>query len=216
MALQFVGFVVLLVGKSLANIDSVELVSGATGTATNVRGAIKSALVAIATASEEAACEIITSDNPFIAQALYNQDTNTYIIYTKTIAQYGGGIETESRIVIKNGKITELSLYTWVVGHTVDADAPTEEEVKAFADSFVGKSLSNVDSVELVSGATGTASNVREAIKAALGLAGEGGFEISASAIGYVLLVLTVAIIAAVIVKDKIILKAKGEKNEKQ
>ena len=203
------------VGKSLANVEGVELVTGATGTASNVRASVKAALTAVATADEEAACEIITSDDPFIVKALYNKDTNTYIIYTKTIAQYGGGIETESRVVIKNGKITDLSLYTWVVGHTTEQGAPTADAVKAFADSFIGKTRSGAGAVELVTGATGTATNVRDSILAAFGVADNGGFEISAAAVGYVALTLMLLSIAAVIVKEKIILKARGKKNEK-
>ncbi len=209
------------VGKTLENIEGVELITGATGTAGNFRNAVKAALSETETLKDELSYEDVTpaDKDALVKKVLYNSKNQTYVVYTETIAQYGGGIETEGRIYIKDGAIVDISLYTWIVGHSVEQGAPTDEQVKAFADSFIGKTASNVDGVEIISGATGTSGNFRNAVKAALlavsDISAGPGFENLGTLIGALVMAATVALIGACIVFDKLILTGRGKKNEK-
>lgn len=73
-------------------------------------------------------------------------------------------VATEGMVYIDaTGKIAAAELYQWVVGHGVGAGD--------FADRFVGKKLSDISSVELVTGATGTATDFYGAVADALELA---------------------------------------------
>ena len=89
------------------------------------------------------------------------------VLYIHTYAQYGGGLETETLVAVDdNYVITGIKNINWTVGHNENSTppAPSKEKVAEFFDGFVGKSLDDISSVELVTNATGTAMNVRMAI----------------------------------------------------
>ncbi len=93
------------------------------------------------------------------------------VVYVQTFAKYGGGLETETLIAVNEEKvITGIKNLNWTVGHNENSDppAPSEAAVDEFFERFVGKSLADIKDVELVTNATGTASNVRVALTEAL------------------------------------------------
>ena len=95
---------------------------------------------------------------------------DAYAVYVCVYSQYGQ--LTGEAIVAFDGlkSITAVRKLTWYVGYedyNFGIDAPSPETVDAFFQSFVGKTASDVSSVETVTGATGTSGLIREAIKAA-------------------------------------------------
>ena len=93
------------------------------------------------------------------------------VLYIHTYAQYGGGLETETLIAVnEENVITGIKNLNWTVGHNENSNppAPSKEKVDAFFKGFVGKSLEDIETVELVTNATGTATNVRVAVTEAL------------------------------------------------
>lgn len=170
-------------GKDKETAGSVELVSGATGTASDFRDAVEDSLVYLADnfGSEETlpktdeeikniAKEMVDSDitlsdveidnSPAALKRAYDAGDNGYFLYVVVPGAYVP-VATEAVVHVDNsGKIVKVNLLSWIVGHDVVAGD--------FADKFAGKDKENVGKVELVSGATGTASDFRDAVTAAL------------------------------------------------
>lgn len=179
-------FVNSFVGKDASDLSGVDLVTGATGTAEHVRDAVAGALDDLTSDAIRTDRQIINTvkemlggdveyeklpvDNayPTLLKAFkVAYDGNEYYVaYTLTSTQYVA-VESEAITLIdcSNGKIADLKILTWTVGHGVDY---TEE----FVNSFIGKGISDIGSVDLVSGATGTAEHIRDAVAGALELLG--------------------------------------------
>ena len=179
-------FVNSFVGKDASDLSGVDLVTGATGTAEHIRDAVAGALDDLTSDAIRTDRQIINTvkemlggdveyeklpvDNayPTLLKAFkVAYDGNEYYVaYTLTSTQYVA-VESEAITLIdcSNGKIADLKILTWTVGHGVDY---TEE----FVNSFIGKGISDIGSVDLVSGATGTAEHVRDAVAGALELLG--------------------------------------------
>jgi len=103
---------------------------------------------------------VVELDNnaPDVLKALYKV-SGGYIAYTVTSTQHVA-VETEVLTHFDNeGKVIKSSLLTWTVGHGV---GPGD-----FADKFTDKANGEIGSVELVTDATGTSTNYRDAVKAA-------------------------------------------------
>ncbi len=169
-------------GKTLENIDDVGLVTEATGTSGNIRAAVKDVLSAFKALTEvygptedeafatgnrlingAAGFEAVELENaPKTIKALYKETSGKgYVAVLVTETQYNP-YDSGSVVVIDNdGKVIGLEILAWNVGHDVDY---TDE----FVNSFAGKSLSDVETVSLVTGATGTSGNIRSAVKDAL------------------------------------------------
>ncbi len=102
-------------------------------------------------------------DMPATLKAVYlTNDKSSYIFHIQTSTQYVAK-ETEALIVTTAfGTIKKLEVINWNVGHGVYA---TEE----YLDSYLGSNLQSLEGgVELVSNATGTSVNLRNAVADAL------------------------------------------------
>lgn len=168
------------VGKDSTTIDGIDLVAEATGTSEHLRDAAKDAIAAVsadpilsdkaieAKAKEmlgNASLEKINPENkPATVKKLFRETVGGgYIAYVVTSTQYVAK-ETEGIIAIDStGKITDVSLLCWTVGHGVDY-------TEAYLDSFIGKNAESLTEVELVTEATGTSVNFRNAVGDALSL----------------------------------------------
>ena len=168
-------------GKNANTIGGIDLVSDATGTAEHLRDAAADALAAVSSdpvlSDKEisdiakdmipgsAAFERVNlSDKPSTVKKIF-RDTATggYVAYVITSTQYVA-VETEGVIAIDaRGRITAVKLLTWTVGHGVDY-------TEGYLDSFVGKTADDLTEVELVSEATGTSVNFRNAVGDAMSL----------------------------------------------
>ena len=165
--------------KNKTGLGQVELVTGATGTSQNFVNALKEALVytlgGVPTLSEQEAYDralgliegATTLEQPIIiglpdtTKAVYFDATSgTYVLYVATRTQWVA-TESEGMIVVKDGTIQTVDMITWTVGHGVDY---TTE----YLESFLGKDKTNLDGVELVTGATGTSQNFLDAVQGAM------------------------------------------------
>ena len=189
------------IGVTADTIDSVELVSGATITSKAIKAGIEDALVALGV-KEEAPdiprteeelinlsmsllpgatgfTNVTPEDNEGLVKRIFKDNGNKgFVVYAHTYAQYGGGLETETLIAFDNsGKVVGVNKLHWVVGHTVEQGAPTDDVVNSFFQSFVGKTEGEFEGVVAASGATGTCNNVKvafaEASEAVLALINE-------------------------------------------
>ncbi len=166
-------------GKDYWNMDSVELISGATGTSGDLKSAIADAtrvVVGRSLKSEEKLRELIDryfyascvekmelSENaPDTLKALYREENGRgYIAYIVTIGSHSKAPESEVIVYFDNfGKIKDAEILVWTVGH--------DTEPGDFADRLKGLTESELDGVELVSGSTGTSGNILQAVKDAL------------------------------------------------
>ena len=156
-------------GLENGNIGSVELVTGATGTAEHYRDAVKAASdYVILTGKIPSLVKEFTGLDPIrisltaapeTLKALYKV-AGGYVAYTVTSTQYVA-VETEGLTWFDNyGNVIKSNLITWVVG----GNAPGPDDL---ADRFTGKENGEIGSVEHVTGATGTSEHYRDAIKAA-------------------------------------------------
>ena len=157
-------------GLENGNIGSVDLVTGATGTAEHYRDAVKSASDHIITLADPLvkqikdmtgldAVKVELENAPETLGALYKVEGG-YVAYTVTSTQYVA-VETEGLTWFDiYGKIIKSNLITWTVG----GNAPGPDDL---ADRFTGKENGNIGSVDLVTGATGTSEHYRDAVKSA-------------------------------------------------
>lgn len=99
-------------------------------------------------------------DAPDTLKKLYTISDGGYMVYVVVSGQYVP-VATEGLVHIDaNGDIKNIHLLSWIVGHGV--------EPGGFANGFVGKDVWHIDDVELVSGATVTAKDFRDAVSEAL------------------------------------------------
>ena len=183
-----------LSGANSSTIDSVELVTNATNTSTNVVKSFKEALVAADEAikndmptsesdllafagtlvGDESGFEPLTISNTTYLKRLYkNNGGKGYVAYVVVISANYGTVESEALIHIGNdGKIKGINKLTWKTSDAIYGYVPpTEETVNAFYDRLSGVSSSTIDSVELVTNATNTSTNVVKSFKEALAAA---------------------------------------------
>lgn len=170
-------------GKDKENVGKVELVSGATGTASDFRDAVTAALSYIvekfdlkeslptsedeikAIANEMAGKELTLSDfevsgAPKTLKKVYSAGADGYFLYIVVPGEYVP-VATEAVVYLNEScEIVKVNLLSWIVGHGV--------EPGDFADGFTGKDKNNIGGVDLVTGATGTASDFRTALEAAV------------------------------------------------
>ena len=180
-----------LSGASSSTIDSVELVTNATNTSTNVVKSFKEALAAADEAIKKdmptpesellelaetlmgaaADFENITPDeNQYLKRLYKDKGGKGYIAYVVVISANYGTVESEALIHIgNNGKISGLNKLTWKTSDAMYGYVPpTAEEVDAFYNRLSGASSSTIDAVELVTNATNTSTNVINSFKEAL------------------------------------------------
>lgn len=203
-------------GLDAEGVNGVEKFSQATISSTTIKNAIYDAMIALgyATVLEEvlpktdeeikAAAEALAGktlapvelgDNaPETLKRLYEGD-GVFAAYLVVPGAYVP-VATEGMVTFdKNGTILAVELYQWVVGHGKDY---TPE----FLNSFVGKTAASIEGVELVTEATGTSTDFRNAVGAALAYATPEPKIYSI--IGIIILVLAIAApVAFVIYKNR-------------
>ena len=215
------------VGKNVHNINSVEIETGATNTAGRVRDAV---LEAIKLAKPKIPREI--SEIEALAKELYanpsanlemtqlegyeytallfkESNSSAYVAYAFAYSQYGTP-EFEFLIHVDSvGSIKAVKKILWKVSDPAPNwgyNPPSEAEVDAFFASFVGKNANTVTSVDVSTGATNTASKVRDAALETLNATvseEDDGFKYTARAVGIAAFAIGAIATAAAIVINK-------------
>lgn len=180
-----------LPGNSASSIESVELVSNATNTSTNVVKSFKEALDAVAklisldmpTPEDElilmanelvgdgANLEAVDFDEAKYIRRIYkDKGDRGYVAYVVVISENYGTVETETLVHIDmDGKIKNVSKLTWKTSDAIYGYVPpTEATVNNFYNRLPSLDSASIDSVELVSNATNTSTNMRNSLKEAL------------------------------------------------
>ena len=164
------------IGKDTWHIDSVDLVTGATGTSTDFRSAVQQTMTTISTLlarTDKKLLELVDelvigthhefvsvdlpAGSPESLKRLYKvSGSEGYVAY---IINPGAYVEvaTEALVYFDNfGRVKNIMLLTWSVGHGV--------EPGDFVNGFIGKSGEELNEVELVTAATGTSTDLRTSI----------------------------------------------------
>ena len=109
---------------------------------------------------------------PTVSRILEAADGSGHVVCAVTKSSHSGAPETETVIAIDNtGTIIGVKNILWSVGHNLaygPPAPPSEEAVNAFFQSFVGKNVNEINSVEHITDATGTSNNVKAAFEDAL------------------------------------------------
>ena len=172
--------------KALGNAD---LVSGATNTSTKLRDALVEALEATeiliskdmptpenelipminALVGKELELTNVTPDALEYTKRIYKVENQGYVAYTVVMNTRYGRPETETLVFVGNdGKIIDFTKIVWRPSDPSDKyTPPATEVVDAFYAKLPGKKASDLkalQSSELVSGATSTSTNLRDAL----------------------------------------------------
>ena len=119
-------------------------------------------LVSILVSGKDFSEVTLPSGAPSTLKKLYQVSDGGYVAYIVVAGEYVP-VATEGLIYVgTSGKIENVNLISWVVGHGV--------EPGDFADRFVGKNAYSIFEVELVSGATWTALDFYNEVDASLNL----------------------------------------------
>lgn len=169
------GFAESFVGKDNWTVDGVELITGATGTSSDLKVAIADATLTVTKMMERSEKKLLEyvdklvpnsrgfdkidlpEGAPETLKALYRERGESgYVAYIVTTG-WGGAIVTESLVWFDTlGTIKDVNLLIWNVGHGV--------EPGDFAEQFIGKNKATAEGVELVTSATGTSGDLKAAI----------------------------------------------------
>lgn len=169
------GYADKFVGKDNWSVDGVDLITGATGTSGDFRSAVSDAVYTVTKIiprTDKKLLELVDKtvpmssnfelvelpdDAPKTLRRLYKETLGRgYVAYIVTTG-WGGSIATEALVYFDTeGTIRNVNLLIWNVGHGVEAGN--------FPDGFVGKNVDTVEDVELVTSATGTSSDLKNAI----------------------------------------------------
>ena len=209
------------VGKDGNSIGAVSGVSGATVTSNAMKSGVKDALITLGFATDEEILPHSDAQLEKLAADMFDgskgveditpEDRGTYVkrVYREVggagyavyvNAYYYGQMVCDVMIAFDNNDtIIEIEKYSWVVGHAWGgAVPPTDAEVDAFFNSFVGKSAEELRKVELISGTTGTTLDVRHAIIDAANAIPTDRFP-TARVVGILIASVAIAAIAAVV-----------------
>ena len=164
------------IGKDNWHIGEAELVSGATGTSTDFKNAVIDALryitVNCISRTDAKVLELASELVPFAegfepveiegmpetVKRLYKVKgiKDGYVAHVIVAGAYTP-VATETLVYFdENATISAINMLVWNVGHGVEAGD--------FADGFIGKNKDNIGEVELVSAATGTSQDLRNAM----------------------------------------------------
>lgn len=198
-------------GKDKNSIGGVDLVTEATVTSADFRTALEASVISVADGdgAKETLLKLrmesmvpnadgfeklsLPEDAPKTVKAIYKVlGYDGYVVYTMTSTQYIE-LETEALFYVNaKGEIGNVYLVTWNVGHGVGAGD--------FPESLIGLNAKSLKEVELVTDATGTSGNLRDAALDALSVV---PIDRIPAIVGIVVLVLSVASFVAYIVVIK-------------
>ena len=166
------------VGTDIYHVDGVELVTEATGTSVDFRNAVSKtldtvtdllgkredrflALVDELIPNSEGVKKLPMPDGaPSTLKGLYASEEGRGTVAHIVVPGAYVPVATEALVYFDSlGKIRGIKLMQWVVGHGV---GPGD-----FADGFVGKTAETIEDAELVTAATGTSLDFRNAVAAA-------------------------------------------------
>ncbi len=212
--------------KSRYTIDDVNFVAGATATSNNLASALKTALFEVFGSRGASQNEIdelayrvvpygdtlekmtIPENAPETVKNMYKLKSGRgYVFFVSTKTQYAP-CETEAFVYTDiNGKILEVKIISWIVGHGV---YPTD----SYAEGLKGKTIEQLrgngedlnPEIDQVAGATGTSAHLEHAIADALSIVPE---HTNYSLIGIIIIscivVLTVSVSVVYYVKRRVI-----------
>lgn len=173
------GFAEQFVGKDNWNVDGVDLISGATGTSSDFKTAVAAALDVVAKMTDRTEKKLlefadkmvdnargfekieVPADAPNELKRIYRETSGKgYVAQIVTSGQYVA-VAAEALVYVDTlGTIKDVELLIWNVGHGV--------EPGDFAEGFIGKDKDTVKDTELVTSATGTSLDLRNAVEASL------------------------------------------------
>jgi len=156
-------------------VGDVELVTGATGTSSDFRGAVSEVLEFITARlarTDKMLLQLVDSlvpnskgfteleiaeGAPEALRRIYREDSGLgYVAYIVVPGAYVP-VATEALVYLNTeGEIVDINLMSWIVGHGV--------EPGDFAERFIGCDIDSVAGVELVTAATGTSLDFRTAL----------------------------------------------------
>ena len=168
------------IGKDVWNYGKVELVSGATGTSADFYNALNPILEMLTDTlagardkrflawvdrmipnSGEIVKVDLPKDAPSTLVALYQDTTGRGSVAYIVVPGAYVPVAAEALVYFDEfGVIRDVDLRSWVVGHGV--------EPGDFAEGFIGKNAETISEVELVTAATGTSSDFKAAVEAAM------------------------------------------------
>lgn len=179
------------IGKNKYHTDDIDIVAGATGTSNNLIIALKNALFDVfgsISATDEEIDELaykvipygeslekmeLPENSPETVKKMYRiKSGRGYVFFVSTKTQYAP-VETEAFVYTDiNGKVMNVYIASWVVGHNV---YPSD----SYVDGLKGKTIEQLrgqdeeKKVDQVAGATGTSAHLEHAIADALTLVPE-------------------------------------------
>ncbi len=157
------------IGKYDSTVGFTDLVSGATGTSRDLRNAVSEVAAFLTQSVDKANPKYhfpeenwtpveLTADAPEYLAALYKSTTSNNTVAHVIVPGEWVPVASEAFILYNElGRIVDFRLTKWIVGHGVEPD-------EDFIDGFCGKYEGDVDYVDLVSGATGTSVDLRNAV----------------------------------------------------
>lgn len=168
------------VGLDASNVGEVDAVAGVTYSSNAFKNAVKDALAAVeslvGTAKDEMtlkAEKLITGANLSEISGKFDEGASRvwkdkngggYVVLVTTKTQYVNP-DTETLVAVGlDGKVIGIKILKWVHGENISY-------TEAFEGSFDGKDSAGVDGVDVITGATGTSNNVKNAVKLAISVA---------------------------------------------
>ena len=222
-------------------VDSADIVTGATKTSGYIKSAVYDAFVALGYASAKAESEFdnggitATTDDEVVAIAkelmagnyektsaegmpttvkgVYKNSNGGYAIHIATRTEWRP-LETEGVVTVnKSGEITGVKMLEWIVGYDKELLESAPECDEEFLNSFIGKHASSLNRVDLVTHATNTSNNFTDALTSAMEILYPTKVY---TAVGIAVIVTAVLAVVGLIVFSSLKRKRGGKKSEKQ
>jgi len=213
------------VGKNAATLIPVDVECGATNTAGNAKAAVleafkfakptlpreKSEIDSLVTALYGEGAENLESfevyGHEYVKLAYKESGKSSYVAYAYAYSQYGPP-EFEFLVHVDgNGTVKAIEKILWKVSDAKPEwgyNPPTEDEVNALFESFVGKNAKELLSVDVECGATNTAGRVRDAVTESLKVPfGSGGSTYLPRILGFVILSAAILTFVTLVIMKK-------------
>ena len=136
----------------------------------------------------------------------FERGESSYIVYSLNYSRYGTPEFEFLTLVGENGDIKGVKKILWKVSDAKPEwgyNPPSDAAVDAFFGSLVGKDSSTVETVDVQTGATNTATGVRDAALEALGVTFDRGEGYAPRIIGIVIIALAIVIPCAFVIVEK-------------
>ena len=173
-----------LVGKNIHNISSVDVATGVTNTSNKVKDAALECLKFAKPTLPRDTAEIDSlakelfgnssvkfevtepKDKTYVKRLYKDKESDAFVAYALAYSQYGTP-EFEFLVYVDdNGTVKGVNKIFWKVSDPKPEwgyNPPSEEVVNAFFNSFIGKNVYTVTSVDVATGVTNTSNKVKDA-----------------------------------------------------